>query len=192
MTEVNEVEFEIKVTARYVKFNFPWEESMDSLHREGFRHSCGMRFLSCFLERWDHPDGRYKLVAYKGGGLYISENVGDPHWKEIIEVLFDEREPPIPFVSENWFELEIFEHRKDSNFNHMVRRLSPDGEIPTTSAQWQKFARPCARGWATKGFASTISLLNGRSGETIFSDTFRINRDGSVRKIAHKKPKSSS
>jgi hypothetical protein len=188
MPEVDEkVLFEIKFPSRHVEVNFSWEESMDSLHREGFRHSFRMQFGSCFLERWDHPDGRYRLVAYKGGGLYMSEDVNDPHWKEIIDVIIDDREPPIPLVSENWFELEIFEDRKDSEFSHMVRRLSPDG-IPTTSAEWQKLAL----GWATKEHNRTISLRNGRSGETIFSDTFRRNRDGSVRKVAQKKPKSSS
>jgi len=180
--------FVIKFPSGQVEVNFPWEESMDSLCREGFHCSYQAEFLNCFLERWDHPDGRYRLVAYKGGGFYMSENVDDPHWQEIIDVIIDEREPPIPLVSENWFELEILDHRKDSKFNDMFRRLSPDEEVPTTSAEWQKFVR----GLAKEDFDSTISLRNGRSGETLFSDTFRRNRDGSVRKVAQKKPKSSS
>jgi hypothetical protein len=186
MPEVKEVEFEVKFPTRHVEVNFPWEESIDSLHRDGFRYSFQMKFLSCFLERWDHPDGRYKLVAYKGGGLYMSEDVDDPHWKEIIDVIIDEGEPPVPLVSEDWFDFEIAEHGKKSVCNNMVRRLSSD-EIPTTSAEWQKFARA----YATNDCNCTISLLNGRSGETVFSDGFRRNRDGSVRKVAQKKPKTS-
>lgn len=188
MTEIDRKSlFEFKFPDRDAEVRLSWEASIDGLYREGFRHSYRLNFISSRLERYDHQDGRYKLVAYKGGGLYMSEDVNDPHWKEIIDVIIDEGEPPIPLVSENWFELEIFEHRKIDAFNQMVRRLSPDA-IPTTCAEWQKFARA----YAVKDYNSTISLRNGRSGETIFSDTFRRNRDGSVRKIAQKKPKSSS
>jgi hypothetical protein len=186
MPEAKEVEFEIRFPTRHAEVNFPWEESIDSLHREGFRPSFQTKFLWCFLERWDHPDGRYKLVAYKGGGLYMSEDVDDPHWKKIIGVIFDDSEPPIPLVSENWFEFEIIDHERTDGWNTSVRRLSSD-EVPTTSAEWQMFARA----YATKNCNCTISLRNGRSGKTVFSDAFRRNRDGSVRKVAQKKPKTS-
>jgi hypothetical protein len=180
------VEFEVKFPTKHANVNFLWEESMDSLCRQGFRHSFQMQFLSCLLERWDHPDGRYRLVAYKGGGLHMSEDVNDPHWKEIIAAIIDEDEPPIPLVSEDWLDFEIAEHGKKSLFNTMVRRLSSD-EIPTTSDKWEKFAQ----GWATKAYNRTISLRNGRTGETVFSDTLRRNRDGSVRKVTQKLLKSS-
>jgi hypothetical protein len=183
---VEEVLFEIKFADRDAEVRLSWDASIDSLYRESFRHSFQIKFLTCLLERWDHPDGRYKLVAYKGGGLYMSEDVNDPHWKEIIAVIIDEGEPPIPLVSENWFEFEIFKQdKRDHSFNRSIRRLSSD-EIPTTSADWQKYVRA----YAIKDYNCTISLRNGRSGETLFSDTFRRNRDGSVRKVDQKKRKS--
>ncbi len=99
--------FEIKFATRHVEFKLSREESLDSLCREGFRETYETRWLTCLLERWDHPDGRYKLVAYKGGGLYMCEDVNDPQWKEIIDLISCEDKPPIPLVSEDWFELEM-------------------------------------------------------------------------------------
>jgi hypothetical protein len=181
MPEMKEVEFEFKVPTRHVEVDFPWEESIDNLSREGFRHSFDTRFITWLLERWDHPDGRYKLVAYKGGGLYMSEDVDDPHWKEIIDVIFEDREPPIPLVSENWFEFEIIDHESTDGWGTSVRRLSSD-EIPTTNGEWQKFVRR----YEVKLGKTTFTLRNGRTGETVFSDTLRKDQDGSVRRVSQK------
>jgi len=187
MPDMKEVEFEFKFPDTDAEVRLSWDTSIDGLYREGFRHSYQLNFISSRLERYDHPNGGYRVVAYKGGGLYISEDVNDPHWKEIIAAIIGDREPPIPLVSEDWFDFEITEHGKKSLFKTMVRRLSSN-EIPTTSAEWQKLARA----YAVKDYNCTMSLRNGRSGETLFSDTFRRNRDSSVRKVAQKKPKSSS
>ncbi|MGB6068365.1 MAG: hypothetical protein WBG50_26445 [Desulfomonilaceae bacterium] len=186
MPEVKEVEFEVKFPARHVEFNFPWEESIDSLHREGFQYSFQIQFLTCLLERWDHPDGRYKLVAYKGGGIYVSEDVNDPQWKEIIGAIFDDRDPPVPLVLENWFEFEIIDHERTDGWGTSVRRLSSN-EIPATSAEWEKLVRS----YHVDQGQTTFSLRNGRTGETVFSDTLRKGRDGSVKILSRKKRKSS-
>ena len=179
-------EFVIKHAIKHVEVKLSWEESIDSLYRKGFRHSFDTLFITSFLERWDHPDGRYKLVVYKGGGLYVSEEVNDPQWKEIIGAIFDDRDPPVPLVSENWFEFEIIDHERTDGWGTSVRRLSSD-EIPTTSAEWEKFVR---RYHVERG-KTTCSLRNGRTGETVFSDTLRKGRDGSVKILSRKKRKSS-
>jgi hypothetical protein len=179
-------EFKIKFATEHREFNLSREESIDSLFREGFRVPFQTQGLTCFLERWDHPDGRYKLVAYKGGGLYMCENVNDPQWKDIIDLVYSQSEAPIALVSENWFELEISDQKSADYGYTRVRQLSSD-EIPTTYAEWQKLVRR----YDVEGEKTTFCLRNGRSGETVFSDTLRKNRDGSVCMVARKRPKSS-
>jgi hypothetical protein len=183
-------EFEIKFATKHVEFRLSSEESIDSLCREGFRKPFQRRWLTCLLERWDHPDGRYKLVAYKGGGLYMCVDVNDPQWKEIVDLIWGEDEPPIPLVSENWFELEIiFNQARAEVGGTGVRRLASDN-IPTTFAEWQEFLRKYEESVVQRG-KCTFSLRNGRSGETIFSNTLRKKRDGSVSMVAQKRPKRS-
>ena len=177
--------FVIKQASKHVEIKLSHEESIDSLYREGFRDSLQTRWHTCLLERWDHPDGRYKLVVYKGGGLYMCEDVNDPQWKEIIGLIYGEDEPPIPLVSENWFEFEIIDHESTDGWGTSVRRLSAYG-IPTTSAEWEKFV---GRYHLQEG-KTTFSLRNGRTGETVFSDTLRKERDGSVKILSRKKRKS--
>jgi hypothetical protein len=178
-------EFEIKFATKHVEIRLSGEEPMDSLYREGFQDSFQTRRHTCLLERWDHPDGRYKLVAYKGGGLYMSEDVNDTQWKEIIDLICSESEPPIPLVSEDWFELEIISDHADA-FGTSVRQMSSD-QIPTTFAEWEKFVRRYVVGHEK----TTFSLLNGRRGETVFSDTLRKDMDGSVKVVPQKKRESS-
>jgi hypothetical protein len=177
--------FEIKFATRHVEFKLSRDESIDSLCREGFRETYETRWLTCLLERWDHPDGRYKLVAYKGGGLYMCDDVNDPQWKEIIGLVCGEDEPPIPLFSEDWFELEIITDHADA-FGICVRQMSSD-QIPATSAEWEKFVRR----YVVESGEATFSLRNGRTGETVFSDTLRKNKDGSVKVVPQKKRKSS-
>jgi hypothetical protein len=176
--------FEIKFATRHVEFKLSREESIDSLCREGFRETYETRWLTCLLERWDHPDGRYKLVAYKGGGLYMCDDVNDPQWKEIIDLISGEDEPPIPLVSEDWFELEIVSDHALADVGGIdVRRMSHD-QIPTTLAEWEKFVRR----YVVEQEETTFTLRNGRSGERLFSDTLRKNRDGSVSMVPRKRP----
>jgi hypothetical protein len=179
--------FEIKFATRHVEFKLSREGSIDSLCREGFRETFQTRWLTCLLERWDHPDGRYKLVAYKGGGLYMCEDVNDPQWKEIIDLISGEDEPPIPLVSEDWFELEIIsDHARADVGGTCVRQMSSD-QIPTTFAEWEKFVRS----YVVEHEKATFSLRNGRSGETVYSDTLRKKRDGSVSMVPRKRPERS-
>jgi hypothetical protein len=179
-------EFEIKIPTRHVEFKLSHAESVDSLYREGFRDPFQIHWLTCLLERWDHPDGRYKLVAYKGGGIYICEDVNDPQWKEIIDLVYSEDQPPIPLVSEDWLELEIISDDAHTGVAH-VRYFSFD-QIPTTLGERRKFLRRY-HGMVGQFGECTISLKNGRSGEIVFSDTIRKNRDGSVGKVTRKRPK---
>jgi hypothetical protein len=177
-------EFEIRFSTRQVEFKLSQDKSIDSLCREGFRETYQINWLTCRLERWDHPDGRYKLVLYKGGGLYMCEDVNDPQWKEIIDLISGEDEPPIPLVSEDWFELEMVSDQACADVGGTgVRRMSSD-QIPTTLAEWEKLMRR----YVVVQEETTFTLRNGRSGETLFSDTLRKNRDGSVSMVPRKGP----
>jgi hypothetical protein len=180
--------FEIRFATEHVEVKLSHEESIDSLYREGFRDSFQTRRRTCLLERSDHPDGHYKLVAYKGGGLYMSEDVNDPQWKEFIDLIYGEDEPPIPLVSENWLELEMISDQLQADFGGIgVRRLSAD-EIPATSAEWRNFVR----GYHVDQGETMFSLRNGRTGETVFSDALRKGQDGSVKMVSQKQRKSSA
>ena len=188
MSEKRFIEFEAKFPRKHVEVRLSHEESVDSLCRQGFRDPFQARQGMCVLERWDHPDGRYKLVAYKGGGLYMSDDVRDPQWKEIIDLIYGEDDPPSPFTSEDWFQLRI-EHDRTQALGTLVRQL-PSGEAPTTSAEWREYLRMW-EGVAREIGECTFSLHNGRSDETLFSDTFRKKRDGSVSIVARKKRRGS-
>ena len=175
-------EFQIKWPHKYVEFRLSHEKSIDSLYREGFREPFQAHWLTCLLERWDHLDGRYKLVLYKGGGLYMCADVSDPQWKEIIDLVYSENEPPIPLVSENWFELEIIHPRGQAPLGGIsIRQLTSD-EIPTTHAEWEEFVR----GYEVKQGRTTFCLRNGRTGGTVFSNKILKNRVGSVRIVGGK------
>ena len=182
-------EFELKFAAEYVEVKLSGEHSVDSLYRQGFRHSFQIHWLTMLLERWDHPDGRYKLVTYQGGGLYVCEDFHDPQWKEIVDLIYGDSEPPILFVSENWFQLEITDPAHAHTGAVLVKQLSSE-EIPSTFAEWNEFLRKYEQLAAGYGLR-TFSLRNGRSGETVFSNTLRENGDGSVTMLARIKPRTS-
>jgi hypothetical protein len=184
MTKQSKIPF----VSQHVEVKLTHEESIDSLCRKGFRSPYQIWWQTWLLERWDHPDGRYKLVAYKGGGLYMSEDVNDPQWKEIIDLVYREDDPPSLFTSENWFQLK-FEHDPTGAFSGAVQHLS-SSEIPKTDAEWNKFLRKYKAIVVEIGECE-FSLQNGRSGESVFSDTLVKRRDGSVSMAARKKPKRS-
>jgi hypothetical protein len=179
----------IPIAPDHVEIKLSQEESVDSLCRKGFRSPYQIWWQTWLLERWDHPDGRYKLVAYKGGGLYMSDDVSDPQWKEIVDLIYGEDKRPSLFTSEDWFQLMIEHDSTEILPGPLVQQLS-SGEIPTTSAEWRQFLRKF-EGMALTLGECMFSLHNGRSDETLFSDTFRKNRDGSVSMVARKKRRGS-
>jgi hypothetical protein len=182
-------ESKIPFAPKNVEVKLSHEESIDSLCREGFRSPHQMWWHTWLLERWDHPDGHYKLVAYKGGGLYVSEDVRDPQWKEIIDMIYGEDERPGLFVSENWFQLMIYPGLAHDPRRTLVQQLSPD-EIPSTAAEWKQFLRDY-EGMAVQFGECAFALQNGRTGETLFSNALRKNPDGSVGMVGTKRPKRS-
>ncbi len=183
------VQSKIPINPDHVEVKLSHEESIDSLCREGFRSPYQIWWQTWLLERWDHPDGRYKLVAYKGGGLYISDDINDPQWKQIIDLVYGEDDPPSLFTSENWFQLRIEHEPTQGLSGTLVQQLS-SGETPTASAEWRQFLQTY-EGMALTLGECTFFLDNGRSGETLFSDTFRKNSAGSVSMVARKKRRDS-
>jgi hypothetical protein len=182
-------EFEPKYAAEYVEFKPSGEHSVDTLYRQGFRNSFQIHWLAMVLERWDHRDGRYKLVVYQGGGLYMCEDVHDPQWKGLIDLIYGEDEPPIVFVSEDWFQLEVTDPAHAQTGAISVKQLSPE-EIPATFGEWKEFLRQYDRMIVDHG-RCTIVLRNGRSGQAVFSNTLRENGDDSVTMLARIRPGSS-
>ncbi len=171
MSEQSKIPF----APKHVEVKLSHEESIDSLCRKGFRSPYQIWWQTWLLERWDHPDGRYKLVAYKGGGLYMCDDISDPQWKEIIRLVYGEDDLPSLFTSENWFQLMInYEPTQDLS-GTLVQQLSY-GETPTTSAEWKEFLRK-DKGIVVELGRCEFSLQNGRSGESVFSDTLVKERD---------------
>jgi hypothetical protein len=61
MPEKNKVES----APEYCEANLSEAESIDGLYHQGFRSTYQTFSSPWLMERWDHPKGNYKLVAYK-------------------------------------------------------------------------------------------------------------------------------
>lgn len=177
MPKIKKTEF----ASEYCEARLAHAESIDSLYREGFRRIYQTFSSPWLLERWDHPNGSYKLVAYRGGGIYTSENANDSQWIEIIHLVFCEDIVPGLLRAKDWFELTI---KTGEPFAALHQYLSSD-EIPGTLDQWDEFLGKYDD-FVAKFGECTFSLQDGRSRETVFPDTVRRNRGKSVGSVSRK------
>jgi hypothetical protein len=123
------------------------------------------------VERWDHPDGSYRLFIYRGGGIYSSENVNDPQWKEILSIAFRDDIPTIVFTSEDWFKLRI--NNPAGNIGDFSQLLSPE-EAPKGKDDWYEFTVHYVPPVPVPVFKGTRMILeNGRAGKVMFIRTYR-------------------
>ncbi len=123
------------------------------------------------LERWDHPDGSYILVAYKAGGVHISQNINDHEWRRILNIAYLNEVAPVVFTSENWFRLRI--SYPAGNVGDYSQLLSSK-QAPQTRDQWYRFTDNYVPPVPIPVFKGTRMILeNGRAGKTMFIRTYR-------------------
>ncbi|MGO9570504.1 MAG: hypothetical protein ACLP5H_23480 [Desulfomonilaceae bacterium] len=149
----------------------PMPPSIDRFAEEGFRVPFQEHRPPFPLERWDHPDGRYRLVNYKAGGIYTSEDVNDPQWKEMLGIAFRGEKPTIVFTSEAWFKLRV--NNPTGNIGDFFQLLSPE-ETPKERDDWYDFTDNYVPPVPVPVFKGTRMILeNGRAGKLMFIRTYR-------------------
>jgi hypothetical protein len=149
--------------------------AIPSIHRSLWEYGFHIPFqehrLPWLLERWDHPDGSYILVAYKSGGVHISQDINDPEWMGILNIAYLNGVAPVVFTSENWFRLRI--SYPAGNVGDYALLLSPK-QVPQTRDDWYRFTDNYVPPVPIPVFKGTrIILENGRTGKTMFIRTYR-------------------
>ena len=145
--------------------------SIDRLLRLGSRVPFQEYRPPCLLERWDYPSGYYKLVIYKGGDIYMSENVNDPQWKEILGTAFLGETPTVVFTSEDWFRLRV--NNPTGNIGEFSQLLSSE-QTPKTRDDWYRFTDNYVPPVPVPVFKGTRMILeDGRAGKLMFIRTYR-------------------
>jgi hypothetical protein len=144
---------------------------IDRLAEQGFRVPFQEHRPPFLLERWDHPDGRYKMIIYKAGGIYTSEDVIDPRWKEMLGIALRGQAPSIVFTSEAWYRLRI--NNPTGNVGEFSQLLSPE-LTPKDRYEWRRFTNIYVPPVPVPVFKGTRMILeNGRAGKLMFIRTYR-------------------
>lgn len=146
----------------------------ESLYEQGFRFPFQQYQPPCLLERWDHPDGRYKLVAYNGDRISIMEAVNNQVWRKMLSIGFRGETPPIVFTSEDWFRLRV--NNPTGNIGDFSQLLSPE-QAPKARDDWYRFTDNYVPPMPVPVFKRTRMILeNGRTGKLMFIRTYRAAR----------------
>ncbi|MFC1834533.1 hypothetical protein ACFL2Q_07345 [Thermodesulfobacteriota bacterium] len=118
------------------------------------------------LERWEHPDGEYGLMALHGKGLYMTNDVNDDGWIGILSLLS---------ISPDWSYMEdVLELVVcDSDENIIEGDTVQPGKAPETEEAWQEVVEDWLSDPRTrKEPGTTLALLDRRTDENIFTFTF--------------------
>lgn len=144
---------------------------MDSLHEQGFRVPFQQYQPPWQLERWDHPDGPYKLVAYNEGRICMVEDVNNHLWRETLSMALRGETPPVVFTSEDWFRLRV--NNPTGNIGEFSQLLSSE-QAPQTRDDWYSFTDNYVPPVRIPVFKGTRMILeNGRIGKLMFIRTYR-------------------